>query len=644
MRMTLTAALLAGATLVAPSLALGYPARTDVIWARNTNGAPITLDGILNEPAWAQAESKRIQYRVDAGIPGSGWKEEGGILAPDKTDATIKFLAVGNKIYMGAVIKDNSIGGSKDFNRFDGLLMCLKSHLSGSPGPVNEYLYSWWYPTDPDTLDPGQGPTFKGTWAEEPPGSPRTPAQIDAWDAVTTVQGLANRDSVGASSPRTFVPDTSYTIEMVFNLTPMGYDITDADGDIVEWNVSIYDCDAFWPLNIFRFSSNRTWWQSPWGNVGWYHEVRLCAKPSVTITSGAVPELAPEFIVPSASGLTAPVINGTLTEPVWASAPVLPIRFDDTALRESYPGVARWRSGQFQTNLNPPNPLPPVDDPADVGIKYFFKGNHLYLGFTFSDVVVQNATAEDQWDGFNVSINDRAATNSDHVLFPRRLTCRVGPSGAAAPQDYLATLVASGGAEVAFAMNPGTVVSNAGADPGVNPDNGYTAELKIDLTQLGYPVTLGDHLLFLGIDIYDGDTFIPLQNSTATRTWWFREREGDASSAWAYMDPTVGVVAVDLPEFPTELQMGTVVPNPFRDRATLHFALPQPGRVLIKVFDLQGRVVSSRDLGVMAAGRQQAPLTGQALDPGLYLYRLSVSDVTSGADLGARSGKIMLVR
>lgn len=641
MRTILTAALLAGATVALSLPAWAYPPRTDVIWARNTNGALITLDGKLDEPAWALAESKRIQYRVDAGIPGSGWKEEGGILAPDKTDATIKFLAVGNKIYLGAVVKDWSIGGSKDFNRFDGLLMCLKSHAGGSPGPVNEYLYSWWYPTDPDTLDPGQAPTFKGSWAEEPPGSPRTPAQIDAWDAVTTVQGLANRDSVN----HVFTPDTSYTVEMVFNLTPMGYDITDADGDIVEWNISVYDCDAFWPINIFRFSSNRTWWQSPWGNVGWYHEVRLMANPSVTITSGPVPEVVPEFIVPSASGLAAPTLDGQLNEAVWASAPSLPIRYDDTALRESYPGVARWRAGQFQPNLNAPSPLPPVDDPADVNVKYFFKDHYLYFGLDYQDVVVQSGGVEDQWDGFNISINDRGVTNADHVLTPRRLVCKVGAGGVADAQDYLATLIGSGGAQVALYMKPGTVVSAAGVDPGINPDNGYSAELRIDLTQLGYPVTLGDRLLFLGISIYDGDTFVPLANSTGSRTWWFREREGDASSVWAYLDPTVGVVGVpDLPGAPSELQLGIATPNPFRNETTIHFALPRAGRVDLEVFDLQGRMVASRPLGVMTAGRQQATLPAGTLDAGLYLYRVRLADAASGAALGARSGKIMLVR
>ena len=45
------------------------------IWAR-TAFDPITLDGVLNEPEWAQAETHVIEYAVDAGMPGSGWKTE----------------------------------------------------------------------------------------------------------------------------------------------------------------------------------------------------------------------------------------------------------------------------------------------------------------------------------------------------------------------------------------------------------------------------------------------------------------------------------------------------------------------------------------------------------------------------------------
>ena len=58
MRVRSTAALLLGAALVcAASASAQTLKRTDAIWARSTNGAAITLDGVLSEPAWAVAES-----------------------------------------------------------------------------------------------------------------------------------------------------------------------------------------------------------------------------------------------------------------------------------------------------------------------------------------------------------------------------------------------------------------------------------------------------------------------------------------------------------------------------------------------------------------------------------------------------------
>src|SRR5512143_580146 len=148
-------ALAAGA--VHPKVAAATP--EDVIWARRST-SPITLDGVLNEPAWAKAESISVVYGRDAGVPGSGWKSEAGLFIPsDSTRAVLKFLVFGNQLYFAAVVKDSSIGGSSNWNRFDGLLMSLKDHAAtGAPKPPNEYFYCWWYPLLTDPRPPGQGP------------------------------------------------------------------------------------------------------------------------------------------------------------------------------------------------------------------------------------------------------------------------------------------------------------------------------------------------------------------------------------------------------------------------------------------------------------------------------------------------------
>jgi len=213
---------------VSPSFA--QAPRKDVIWARSTAGATITMDGILNEPAWAVADSIVIRYGIDTGIPGSGWKAEAGILPSDPTKATVRFLTVGNLLYMGIQVRDKSVGGSRLFNRIDGLLMAIKDHANANrPSPPSEYLYTWWHENkaSPDDVAPGLQPTFRGRWSEcsvSPPQScdfPRTAEQIANWDAVTVVGGISNDDNNVDADPNDN-DDWGYTIEMKFNLAAEG--------------------------------------------------------------------------------------------------------------------------------------------------------------------------------------------------------------------------------------------------------------------------------------------------------------------------------------------------------------------------------------------------------------------------------------
>jgi hypothetical protein len=248
-----TIAALACVASLAFALPTSAQTRVDYIWARGTDG-PITMDGVLNEPAWALADSMVIKYGQDSGIPGSGWFNEAGILPQDPMNATIKFLHVGNYLWMGAVIRDKSIGGSNVFNRFDGLLMGIKDHSTTQrPAPPLEYFYSWWYPEDSLTaIQPDRAPNFRGRWTgcyDSPTpdcSRARTMAEIDAWNAVTTVNGHSNTDATN---------DVSYTIEMRFNLTPIGYNMNTFNTDAVEFNVSIYDATG---TGRSRTSSART--------------------------------------------------------------------------------------------------------------------------------------------------------------------------------------------------------------------------------------------------------------------------------------------------------------------------------------------------------------------------------------------------
>lgn len=622
-------AVMVSALCLAPP-ASAFAPREDVIWARNASG-PITLNGNLNEPSWAQAESMRMVFGQDTGIPGSGWKIESGTTPTDPMSATLKLLVYQNQLYLGIRVRDASVGGSRDFNRFDGLLMSIKDHSSASaPKPPAEYMYAWWYPTLPDPQPPGQMPAFIGLWAELPAGSPRTPIQIENWDAVTVVNGVSNSDAA---------LDTGYTIEMRFNLTPMGYDVTRLEGDVVEWNISIYDCDWNWPQDGSPpMSANRTWWQGPWGNAPVYNEVRVHARPDVTVSSGPVPVLTPEMSLYNAANFPVPQIDGLLSEPVWDPLYTFDMRYGDQEVRETYPSVGPHRAGQYQPPVN--GGLAPVLDPGDATVRMFFKGSFLYLGFDVRDQVVQFHPSFDRWDGFLITINDRVARSSDHELLGRRLSFQVGPNGTVTAHDYLLTLIQSGGAQVGLALKPGTTVDTLG----LSPDTGYTAEVAINLTFLGYPANLGDGTLFLGLNLLDGDTYNNISVAYGTRTWWFREYENTCCPVWAYMDPlfTTGVEGGPGTEV-TILDGVRTFPNP-GSRTTIQYALPEESQVVLEVFNLQGGLVERIPLGLRPAGTNEMLYEGQGLSSGIYPYQLQILDPATGAPRATRFGKIILLR
>ncbi|MBC7187036.1 MAG: hypothetical protein H5U38_08390, partial [Calditrichaeota bacterium] len=498
--------------LVVLSFTLAYAQaleRPNVVWARATS-EPIVLDGRLDEVSWQKAESVRLQYGKSSGlIPGSGWKDESGVKPSDPLDATLKFLVSGNYLYMAAVVRDSSVGGGL-FNQFDGFLMNMRDHSKvDRPAPPFEYFYGWvtegW--ADPNTGNVGASPGFFG-WAS---------GDREVWDAVTVVDGVSNDDST---------PDRGYVVEFKFNLTPRGYDVTRPEGDIVEFNVSIYDADWHWPHNADKFSGNRTWWCGPWGNASAYDVARIYARPDVTVDSGPVPLVGPEVVIPNGVNYADPVIDGRLDEAVWVNASGLEIRYGDDELRASYPGVGPWRSGQFQPEIA--GVRAPVLDPGDATVKWFFKGDMLYLGVDVRDQAVTGMNLYDMWDGIRFIIEDRAVMNpDDHNLERRQLTVRVDSLGSLQVMDYLAYMIDSlQMAQAAMALKPNTTVNDAN-----DIDEGYSFELAIDLKALGYPVGRGDGDLFISATLFDGDAFANPADNYGTRTWWMRESTWPAAPA-----------------------------------------------------------------------------------------------------------------
>ncbi len=88
----------------------------------------------------------------------------------------------------------------------------------------------------------------------------------------------------------------------------------------------------------------------------------------------------------------------------------------------------------------------------------------------------------------------------------------------------------------------------------------------------------------------------------------------------------------------TAFALRGVQPNPAPAGATVTFALPDARPASLELFDVAGRRVWSREVGVLGAGEHVVPLRdGVASPPGLYLIRLRQGEQTATA-------RVVLVR
>ena len=616
--------------------------RTDVVWARNASG-PITLDGKLNEADWAMADSIKMKYGQSSGMPGSGWWWQNGLKpGSDPTDATLKFLVRGDSLYLGIVCKDKSVGAVANWAHFDEFLMDLKYPIPtglGTPGRAGnttsafECSYGFYCGADwGDTLAGVKGglPGFMG-FAGSQNIHPRPDSLKVIWDAVTTVQGTSNDDAT---------PDTSWTTEFVFNLSYWGYHPQQVGGDIAMFSMSLWDNDYEWPLDTLKQSSTATWLQGPWANNGAYCHERIYMDPNVTTSSGPTPTVGPDWVIPVAGNFASPVIDGKLDEAVWKSAPTIQMKYGDAAIREAYPSTMKWRSGQSQPVVN--GATNTVIDPNLDVIKYFVKADTLFLGFSVKDKFVQGIGDAGRVDGFDVMFNDRSMLDPGDSIFPRRdLSFRVDSAGATKRMqdlgigswDSLGTKV-----RVMIALNPGTTVDTMGT----SADSGYTAEMAIDLSQLGYSPS-GDGVVFFSILAWDGDSFQVqgVDQSYGTYTWIGRPDSWHDSPAWFWVDQgtVLSVNQNGSGNVPKEFELLGNYPNPFNPTTSIEFALGRQSEVRLDVFDILGRLVSSQSLGIRQPGEHSVAFNASNLASGSYFYRLKM--MTTGATV---IGKMTLLK
>jgi hypothetical protein len=90
-------------------------------------------------------------------------------------------------------------------------------------------------------------------------------------------------------------------------------------------------------------------------------------------------------------------------------------------------------------------------------------------------------------------------------------------------------------------------------------------------------------------------------------------------------------------ELPEAFALHAAYPNPFRDRATLRYDLPEASAVRIAVYDALGRAVAVLVDGEVEAGRHAAAFRADGLAAGVYVVRM-----TAGAE--AFTQRVTLLR
>ena len=157
---------------------------------------------------------------------------------------------------------------------------------------AGEFFYTFWTAGLPSEVPVvGSYPRFIGKYGNFT-DTTRTPEQRAAWNAVTVINGTSN--DAGR--------DEGWVTEMRVDLASMGYDVTDADGDLIGLNFSIWDCDYLFEGNPLKINVTRTHLQSPWGNANANNVVRVYAKPDVDLTA-ALPTVDPDVVIPNGASV-----------------------------------------------------------------------------------------------------------------------------------------------------------------------------------------------------------------------------------------------------------------------------------------------------------------------------------------------------
>ena len=93
------------------------------------------------------------------------------------------------------------------------------------------------------------------------------------------------------------------------------------------------------------------------------------------------------------------------------------------------------------------------------------------------------------------------------------------------------------------------------------------------------------------------------------------------------MNPNKILTSVDpgTDAVPSEFKLVGNYPNPFNPSTTIEFRMARKSEVKLQVFDMLGRMVEERSLGIREPGDQKVVFSAGSLATGVYEYRLTMA-------------------
>ena len=78
---------------------------------------------------------------------------------------------------------------------------------------------------------------------------------------------------------------------------------------------------------------------------------------------------------------------------------------------------------------------------------------------------------------------------------------------------------------------------------------------------------------------------------------------------------------------PTEYYLSQNFPDPFKEKTTIKYCLPEEIRVKLEIFNIRGKIVTTLLDEVKEPGTYQVELSARKIKEGLYLYQLTAGNI-----------------